>query len=141
MYIKESNQTWSGNLVRGLAKEFEGAQPGKTEGNGNPLQYSFFFFFRQRKIYYRKRESDWLQRETSDLPLQKTLLYPIDGKLCPKGRGSQFIFSLQLGSCDHVVIGVSQAGGHIVLRNWHQQGKTGHCLKEKQDATRAMWPV
>ena len=42
-----------------------------------------------------------------------------------------FIFSPQLGSCDHVVRGVSWSGGHIVLRNWHQQGKTGYRLKEE----------
>ena len=61
---------------------------------------------------------------------QPFLLYPIDGKLCPGGRVPQFIFSLQLGSYGHLVEGVSQLGGHVVLRNWHQQGKTGYRLKE-----------
>ena len=57
-------------------------------------------------------------------------LYPVDGKLCRGGRGPQFIFSLQLGSYGHLVEGVSQSDGHVVLRNWHQQGKTGYRLKE-----------
>ena len=34
-------------------------------------------------------------------------LYPINGKLCPGGRGPQFIFGLQLGSCGQVVEGIS----------------------------------
>ena len=54
----------------------------------------------------------------------------MDGKLCPGGRWSQFIFSLQLGSYGHLVEGFSGSGGHVVLRNWHQQGKTGYRLKE-----------
>ena len=52
-------------------------------------------------------------------------LYPVDGELCPGERGPQFIFSPQLGSCGHVVEGVSRSGGHIVLRNWNQQRETG----------------
>ena len=84
---------------------------------------------RQRKITGRKRETDWLERETSALLLQPTLL--IRYELCPGGRGPQFIFSLQLGSCGHIVKEVSQSGGHIVLRNWHQQRKTGYRLKEE----------
>jgi len=57
--------------------------------------------------------------------------YLINGELSPRGRGPQFIFSPQLGSCGHIVEGVSWSGGHIVLRNWHQQRKTGYCLKEE----------
>ena len=38
---------------------------------------------------------------------------------------------MQLGSCVHIVRGVLWLGGHVVLRNWHQQGKTGYHLKEK----------
>ena len=52
-------------------------------------------------------------------------LYPVDGELCPAERGPQFIFSPLLGSCGHVVEGVSRSGGHIVLRNWNQQRETG----------------
>ena len=58
-------------------------------------------------------------------------LYPIDGKLFPRGRGPQLIFSPQLGSCGHLVKGFSWSGGQGVLRNWHQQGKTGYRLKGK----------
>ena len=54
----------------------------------------------------------------------------MDGKLCPGGRGPQFIFSLSLGSYGHLVEGFSGSGGHVVLRNWNQQGKTGYRLKE-----------
>ena len=68
-------------------------------------------------------------------------LYHIYGKLCPGGRGPQFVFSLQLGSCGHAVEGVSQLGGHavegvswsrghVVLRNWHSRRNrvpTGRC--------------
>ena len=61
-------------------------------------------------------------------------LYPIDGKLCPGGRGLQFIFSPQLGSYGHLVEGVSQSGGHIVLRNWHQQEKQDITLRKVQSA-------
>ena len=67
-------------------------------------------------------------------------LYHIDGKLCPGGRGPQFVFSLQLGSCGHVVEGVSQLGGHVV------EGVSWSCSLEKlaqqgkQDAHGAMWP-
>ena len=25
----------------------------------------------------------------------------------------------------------AETGGHVVLRHWHQQGKTGYCFKEK----------
>ena len=85
---------------------------------------------RQRFITGRKRETDWLWRETSAL-LRQPFLYPINGELSPGGRGPQFIFSPQLGSCGHIVEGVSWSGGHIVLRNWHQQRKTGYRLKEE----------
>ena len=49
------------------------------------------------------------------------------GNCAPEG----FILSPQLESCGHIVKGVSWSGGHVVLRNWHQQGKTGYRLKEK----------
>ena len=71
-------------------------------------------------------------REKSVLSLySQPFLYPIDGKLCPEGRGAHFIFSPQMGSSDHLVEGVSWLGGHVVLENWHQQGKAGYCLKER----------
>ena len=96
-------------------------------------------------------EKDLLQEEREKLTgfgekpalsfYRQPFLYPINGELSPGGRGPQFIFSPQLGSCGHIVEGVSWSGGHIVLRNWHQQGKMGHCLKEKLDTTRAVWPL
>ena len=49
------------------------------------------------------------------------------GNCAPEG----FILSPQLESCGHIVEGVSWLGGRVVLRNWHQQGKTGYHLKEK----------
>ena len=89
----------------------------------------------------RQAEKDLLQEEREKLTgfrekpalscYSQPFLYPTGGELCPGGRGPQFIFSPQLGSCGHVVEGVSQSGGHIVLRNWHQQGKTGYRLKEE----------
>ena len=88
---------------------------------------------RQRKIYYRKREKLTGFREKPALSFySQPFLYPINGELSPGGRGPQFIFSPQLGSCGHTVEGVSLSG-HIVLRNWHEQGETGYCLQEKQD--------
>ena len=39
---------------------------------------------------------------------------------------------MQLGSCDHVVRGISPSGGHVVLRNLHQEGKTGITLRENR---------
>ena len=71
-------------------------------------------------------------REKSVLSLySQPFLYPIDGKLCPEGRGAHFIFSPQVGSSDNLAEGVSWLGGHVVLENWHQQGRPGYCLKEK----------
>ena len=86
-------------------------------------------------------EKDLLQREREKLTgfrekpalsfYSQPFLYPINGELSPGGRGPQFIFSPQLRSCGHIVEGVSRSGGHIVLRNWHQQRKTGYRLKEE----------
>ena len=86
-------------------------------------------------------EKDLLQEEREKLTgfgekpalsfYRQPFLYPINGELSPGGRGPQFIFSPQLGSCGHIVEGVSWSGGHIVLRNWHQQRKTGYRLKEE----------
>ena len=74
---------------------------------------------RQRKIYYGEKETG--SREKPVLTLcSHPFLHPIEGDLCPEGRGPWFIFSLQLGSCDHAVRGVSQLGDHVILRNWHQ---------------------
>ena len=81
-------------------------------------------------IIGRKQVSGFREKPVLSLYSQP-FLCPINVKLCPEGRGPLFIFSLQLGSCDHVVRGVSWSGGHIVLRNWHQQGKTGYRLKEE----------
>ena len=107
--------------------------PGFSPRNGRRARRKESKSGRERFITGRKRETDWLWRETSAL-LRQPFLYPINGELSPGGRGPQFIFSPQLGSCGHIVEGVSWSGGHIVLRNWHQQRKTGYCLKEKQDA-------
>ena len=92
----------------------------------------------------RQAEKDLLQEEREKLTgfrekpalscYSQPFLYPMGGELCPGGRGPQFIFSPQLGSCGHAVEGVSQLGGHIVLRNGHQQGETGYCLQGKQVA-------
>ena len=53
--------------------------------------------FRQRKIYYRKKMTDFREKPVLTLYSQP-FLYPIDGKLCPEGRGTLLIFSLKLGS-------------------------------------------
>ena len=37
-------------------------------------------------------------------------LHPFNGELCPRGRGPQFIFSLQLGSCSHILKGSLTVG-------------------------------
>lgn len=42
---------------------------------------------RERFITGRNKESDWLWRKTSALPLQPTLLIPYWWELCPEGRG------------------------------------------------------
>ena len=45
-------------------------------------------------------------REESGLSFySQPSLYPINGELCPRGRGPQFIFSLRLESYSHVVKG------------------------------------
>ena len=87
--------------------------------------------FRQRNIYYRKgRKKVTGFREKPVLSFHcQSFLYPISGKFCSGGREPQFICSQQLGSYGHVVERVSLSGGHIVLRKWHHQGKTGCHLK------------
>ena len=82
---------------------------------------------RERFIIGRKKVTGFREKPVLSFYSQPFLY----GKLCPGGRAPQFIFSPQLGSCGHVVQGVSWLGGHVVLRNWHQQGKTGYRLKEK----------
>ena len=77
---------------------------------------------RQRKIYYRKKETGLREKPVPSFYSQH-FLCPIDGKLCPGGRGPQFIFRPQLGSCGHVVEGVSLSGWSGSLEKLVPAGK------------------
>ena len=68
-----------------------------------------------------------LERNQCSLVTANPFYTVLMGNCAPEG----FILSPQLESCGHIVKGVSWSGGHVVLRNWHQQGKTGYHLKEK----------
>ena len=78
--------------------------------------------FRLSKIFYRKKGTDVGEKPVLTLYSQP-FLYPIDGKLCPEGRGPLLIFSLQLGSSDHVVGGVSWFGWSRGLEKLAPAGK------------------
>ena len=78
--------------------------------------------FRESKIYYRKKEAGFREKPVPSLHSQP-FLYPIDGKLCPEGRGPLLIFSPQLGSSDHVVGGVSWFGWSRSLEKLAPAGK------------------
>ena len=96
---------------------------------------------RQRKIYYRKKETGLREKPVPSFYSQH-FLCPIDGKLCPGGRGPQFIFRPQLGSCGHVVEGVSLSGWSGSLEKLVPAGeKQDNAIRENRMPTRAMWPL
>ena len=71
---------------------------------------------------YRKKVTGFREKPVLTLYSQP-FLYPTDGKLCPEGRGPLLILSLQLGSCDHVVGGVSWCGWSHSLEKLAPAGK------------------
>ena len=81
---------------------------------------------KQRKVYYRKKERKKVTGFRVKLVLSfysQPFLYPINGKLCPGGRGPQFTFGPLLGSCGHIVEGVSWVGWSCSLEKLTPAGK------------------
>ena len=117
-----------------LAPEKEG-EHGEKESRERARQSG-----RESFITGRKKEGDWLWRETNALYIANPS-YSLSMGNCAWRPGPQFIFSPQLGSCGHSWKG---SHGRVVRQSWEtgtSREKQGITLRKRQDAHRAMWPL